>query len=107
MTKDYVVIRRTRIPLYSLNTLVIGSGAASLNAAVRLHEFGQTDIAIATDRFGGGTSRNAGSDKQTYYKLSLAGAEPDSPLRMAEDLFAGGSMHGDIALCEALGSVQA
>ena len=107
MTKDHVVIRGARIPVYSLNTLVIGSGAASLNAAVRLHEFGQTDIAVATDRFGGGTSRNAGSDKQTYYKLSLAGAEPDSPRRMAEDLFSGGCMHGDIALCEALGSVQA
>lgn len=107
MTKGHVIIRGTRLPLYSLNTLVIGSGAASLNAAVRLHEFGQTDVAVATDRFGGGTSRNAGSDKQTYYKLSLAGSEPDSPLRMAEDLFAGGCMHGDIALCEALGSVQA
>jgi len=107
MTKGHVSIRGARLPLYSLNTLIIGSGAASLNAAVRLHEFGQTDIAVATERFGGGTSRNAGSDKQTYYKLSLAGSEPDSPRRMAEDLFAGGSMHGDIALCEALGSVQA
>ncbi len=59
--------------IVSLNTVVIGSGAAGLNAAVRLHEFGQTDLAIVTDRFGAGTSANSGSDKQTYYKLSLAG----------------------------------
>ena len=32
---------------------------------------------------------------------------PDSPRLLAEDLFAGGSMHGDIALCEAQHSAQA
>jgi len=93
--------------IVSLNTVVIGSGAAGLNAAVRLHEFGQTDVAIVTDRFGAGTSANSGSDKQTYYKLSLAGDEPDSAFDMARDLAAGGSMHGDIALAEAQGSLEA
>ena len=93
--------------IVSLNTLVIGSGAAGLNAAVRLHEYGQTDIAIITDRFGAGTSANSGSDKQTYYKLSLAGDLPDSAVDMARDLAAGGSMHGDIALAEAQGSLEA
>ena len=93
--------------LYSLNTLIIGSGAASLNAAVNLFEQGQKDIAIATDLWGGGTSHNTGSDKQTYYKLSLAGYQPDSPMHMAKDLFRGGCMHGDIALCEAQNSAQA
>ena len=92
---------------YSLNTLIVGSGAAALNAAVRLWDLGQRDIAVATEDFGGGTSNNAGSDKQTYYKLSLAGDRPDSPFEMARDLFAGGGMHGDIALCEALGSAAA
>jgi len=94
-------------PLVSLNTLIIGSGAAALNTAVRLHERGQRDIAVATEEFGGGTSNNAGSDKQTYYKLSLAGDRPDSPREMARDLFKGGCMHGDIALCEAQGSAEA
>ena len=93
--------------IVSLNTVVIGSGAAGLNAAVRLHEFGQTDVAIVTDRFGAGTSANSGSDKQTYYKLSLAGDVPDSAFDMARDLAAGGSMHGDIALAEAQGSLEA
>jgi succinate dehydrogenase/fumarate reductase flavoprotein subunit len=95
------------IPVYSLNTLVIGSGAAGLNAAVRLHACGQTDVAIVTDRFGAGASAESGSDKQTYYKLSLAGDVPDSAFDMARDLAAGGSMHGDIALAEAQGSLEA
>ena len=97
----------TPLQIHSMNTLVVGSGAAALNAAVALHDRGQHDIAIVTECWGGGTSANAGSDKQTYYKLSLAGDEPDSPRRLAEDLFAGGSMHGDIALCEAQHSAQA
>jgi succinate dehydrogenase/fumarate reductase flavoprotein subunit len=107
MTTSRATIGGRSYPLHSLNTIVIGSGAAGLNAAVRLHEYGQTDVAVVTDRFGAGTSANAGSDKQTYYKLSLAGDRPDSPVDMARDLAAGGSMHGDIALAEAQGSVEA
>ncbi len=95
------------ISYYRTNTLVIGSGAASLNAAVNLHSMGQKDILIATSEWGGGTSNNAGSDKQTYYKLSLAGSKPDSVSEMARDLFEGKCVHGDIALCEAQGSVRA
>ena len=107
MKKTTIEISGVRFPLYSLNTLIIGSGAAALNAAVNLFEFGQKDIAVATERWGGGTSNNAGSDKQTYYKLSLSGDVTDSPLEMARDLFNGGCMHGDIALCEAQNSAQA
>ena len=95
------------VKYYSLNTLIIGSGAASLNSAVTLDSLGQKDIIIATTKWGAGTSNNAGSDKQTYYKLSLCGSEPDSVRAMAKDLFNGRCMHGDIALCEAQGSVQA
>lgn len=107
MKKNDIKIEGVRLPVYSLNTLIIGSGAAALNAAVSLHEQGVSDTAIATDNWGGGTSRNAGSDKQTYYKLSLAGELPDSAFQLAEDLFAGGSMHGDIALVEAQNSLRA
>ena len=107
MKKSTIMINGIAFPLYSLNTLIIGSGAAALNAAVSLHRYGQKNIAVATDLWGGGTSNNAGSDKQTYYKLSLAGVSADSPQLMAEDLFRGGCMHGDIALCEALNSAQA
>lgn len=94
------------IAVHEVNTLIIGSGAASLNAALSLHRFGVDDIVIVTSEWGGGTSNNAGSDKQTYYKLSLSGMEPDSVYTMAGDLFKGRCMHGDIALCEAQGSIQ-
>ncbi len=107
MKKEIIDIDGVKFPVYSLNTLIIGSGAAGLNAAIHLWERGQKNIAIATDCWGGGTSNNAGSDKQTYYKLSLATESPDSPYHMAQDLFEGGCMHGDIALCEAQNSLEA
>jgi succinate dehydrogenase/fumarate reductase flavoprotein subunit len=107
MKKEIIDMDGVKFPVYSLNTLIIGSGAAGLNAAIHLWERGQKDIAIATDCWGGGTSNNAGSDKQTYYKISLSSESPDSPLQMAQDLFAGGCMHGDIALCEAQNSLEA
>ena len=107
MESSRIVAGKFNITCYHINTLIIGSGAASLNAAVSLHSMGQEDLIIASSQWGGGTSRNAGSDKQTYYKLSLCGDEPDSVAAMAKDLFAGKCMHGDIALCEAQGSVQA
>jgi succinate dehydrogenase / fumarate reductase flavoprotein subunit len=107
MESEKILYKGYDIECYSINTLVIGSGVASLNAAVNLHKMGQENILIATSMWGGGTSNNAGSDKQTYYKLSLCGEEPDSVVEMAKDLFNGRCMHGDIALCEAQGSVQA
>src|SRR5271157_4872275 len=77
------------IPVFKARAAVIGSGAAGLNAAVHLAGAGLSPdkIAIITDSWGGGTSCNAGSDKQTYYKLSLAGTGMDSPVAMARDLF--------------------
>ena len=87
--------------IFSFNTVVVGSGAAGLNAADRLYDFGQHDVAIVTEGINMGTSRNTGSDKQTYYKLTLAGGEADSVLDLARTLYDGGCMHGDLALCEA------
>jgi len=107
MENELIHIDGFEIRCISVNTLIIGSGAAALNAAVSLHSFGQHDLVIATSKWGGGTSNNAGSDKQTYYKLSLSGTQPDSVPEMAADLFNGRCMHGDIALCEAQGSVRA
>lgn len=86
------------------HTLILGTGAASLCAAIRLYRSGIEDLLIVTDNLLGGTSRNTGSDKQTYYKLSDSTETPDSPYSMAKALYGGGSMHGDIALAEALGS---
>lgn len=90
----------------SIRHIVIGSGAAGFGAAARLHQLGERDLAIVTENISAGTSRNTGSDKQTYYKLSLAGADADSILNMAQDLFAGQCVDGDLALCEAALSAQ-
>ena len=92
--------------IFSFNTIIVGSGAAGLNAADRLYDFGQKDVAIVTEGIDMGTSRNTGSDKQTYYKMTLAGGEADSLYEMARTLFDGGCMHGDLALCEAALSVR-
>ena len=78
------------------NTLVLGAGAAGLNAADELKRLG-VDVLLLCDDFQAGTSRNAGSDKQTYYKLGLSGAGGESVQAMAESFFAGGGMHGDHA----------
>lgn len=91
----------------SFQTIIVGSGAAGLNAAIMLYNKGIRDIAIITEGLKCGTSRNTGSDKQTYYKLTTSGSEPDSVRRMAEALFAGGCMDGDIALAEAAVSTRA
>lgn len=101
MKKEIINIDNQNIDVYSLNTVVVGSGAAGFNAADRLYNFGQKDIAIVTEGIKMGTSRNTGSDKQTYYKLTLGGKDQDSVFEMAETLFSGGSMDGDIAMVEA------
>ncbi|UCF34862.1 MAG: FAD-binding protein, partial [Phycisphaerales bacterium] len=107
ITREEIQIDGVAFPVHSMNTLIIGSGAAGLNAALQLVRNGQRDVAILTERYGAGASFNAGSDKQTYYRLALAGKGVDSPRLLAEDLYRGGSMHGDIALCEAQHSAQA
>ena len=89
----------------SFECIVVGTGAAGYNAACRLKQQGK-DVAIITEGVLTGTSRNTGSDKQTYYKLTLSGDTRDSVQLMAENLFAGGSTDGDNALCEAALSVR-
>lgn len=94
------------VPAYSFATIVVGSGAAGLNAADLLGAAGNP-VAVVTEGLKMGTSRNTGSDKQTYYKLTLSDSTPDSVGDMAESLFDGGSVDGDLALCEAAGSTRA
>jgi succinate dehydrogenase/fumarate reductase flavoprotein subunit len=86
-------------------TAVIGSGCAGLNAADWLASLGERDFVLVTENRLSGTSRNTGSDKQTYYKLSLAGDEADSVGDLARTLKQE-DVDGDIALCEAAGSAQ-
>lgn len=89
---------------YTYDTVIVGSGAAAYNAACTLKTGGYDNIVIVTENRLWGTSRNAGSDKQTYYKLDLTGG--DSAEKMAQALFSGGSVNGDTALAEAAGSAR-
>lgn len=90
--------------MLQFNTVIIGSGAAGYAAADRLLSFGVKNIALLTVGRTAGTSRNAGSDKQTYYKMSCT--DEDSPLKTADALSFGGGMHRDTAFAEAANSVR-
>ena len=97
------------IPVRSYDAIVVGSGAAGYGCAVSLARGGGENIKICIVTEGRlmGTSRNTGSDKQTYYKMSAVADCDDNARAMALDLMAGGSMHGDIAYVEAIGSLRA
>lgn len=101
------MLDRLEFPIHSVETLVLGTGAAGLNAALQLRRKGHDDLILLTDSLTRGTSANTGSDKQTYYKLGVYGNENDSPERMAQSLFQGGAMDGDIALIESALSLRA
>lgn len=98
-----IIIGCYSVPVYSAEAVIVGSGAAALNAALCCH--GKISTVVVTEGMKMGTSRNTGSDKQTYYKLSTGLSTPDCAADMAEDYLRGGSMHGDIALTEAAGSL--
>ncbi|MBQ0101562.1 MAG: FAD-binding protein [Firmicutes bacterium] len=92
--------------IYNYDVIVIGTGAAGYNAACRIQQDGRRKVAIVTEGVNCGTSRNTGSDKQTYYKLGLGGDSPDSVRAMAKTLLDGGAGDGDNARGEAALSVR-
>lgn len=89
------------VPVVTAQTVVVGTGSAGYCAADRLVQMGHDDVVMVADKIGAGASRNAGSDKQTYYKLTLSGGDDDSVREMAQTLYSGGAMDGDNALAEA------
>lgn len=91
------------LPVREYDAVIVGSGAAGFGCATSLYALGYKNIAIVTEGRNMGTSRNTGSDKQTYYKLS----ETDDVQSMAHDMMSGGSMHGDLALVESTCSTRA
>lgn len=86
------------------DVLIIGSGAAAYKTADELLRRGVEDVLVVSTALSDGTSRNAGSDKQTYYKPDLS--RPDDADAMARDLFGGGATDGDRARLEASLSTQ-
>lgn len=101
MEQTTLCLEGKQLPLFSCQTAVVGSGAAGYHAAIRLKRLGVKDTLLVTEGRLCGTSRNTGSDKQTYYKLNLSGDMADSPADMARELFAGKCVDGDHALVEA------
>lgn len=95
------------IPVERCGFLCVGSGAAAWNGAHLAVMAGLDPVYLVTEGVCMGTSRNTGSDKQTYYKQSTAALRSDSALEMAEDYFSCGAMHGDLCLTEACGSLAA
>ncbi len=92
---------RWEVSIRKTGTVVMGSGAAGLCTAKRLNDLGERDVVILTNGLMMGTSRNTGSDKQTYYKLNVSGSNQDSVYDVAKTLFDAGAADGDIALTEA------
>ncbi len=88
------------------DAIIIGSGAAAYGAADWLFKENIADIALITENRLGGTSRNTGSDKQTYYKLSMDGFVPDSPYKMACDIFQAGCCDGEKMYLQAVNSTR-
>jgi succinate dehydrogenase/fumarate reductase flavoprotein subunit len=104
MEQSRLVIGGAGVTVISCSCVIAGSGASGFNAADTLLRERVKDLVMVTEDVNAGASRNTGSDKQTYYKLSLSGDAGDSVRALAETLFAGGAMDGDLALCEAASS---
>jgi len=111
---ESVKIGKQRVIIHRYNTIIVGAGAAGMNAAVHLYEFftqkgirdAQSRIAVVTAGVSLGASRMSGSDKQTYYKMGTSPDVPDSALEFAKTLTAAGCCHGDLALAESIGSLR-
>ncbi len=102
------------VTIHKYNTVVIGAGAAGMNAAKKLYEYmdqkgisgPQDKIAVVTAGLPLGASRMSGSDKQTYYKMGTSPDIADSAESFAKSLTAAGCCHGDLALAEGIGSLR-
>jgi len=88
------------------DAIIIGSGAAAYSAADWLFKKNIKNIAILTENRLSGTSRNTGSDKQTYYKLSMDGKYPDSAYKMATDICESGCTDGEKMYLQAVNSIR-
>lgn len=101
-------------PVVTVNTVIVGSGAAALNCAEHLFRFFQEQgeerpedlLCVVTTGLGAGASHCSGSDKQTYYRLGVQGSVPDTPADFAATLAQGGCMDGDVALIEGENSLR-
>ncbi|EQA2014696.1 FAD-binding protein [Escherichia coli] len=99
-----VTVEDVDYPIWQVDALVVGSGAAGLRAAVELKRR-QQNVLIATAGLYMGTSACSGSDKQTLFTAATAG-NGDNFTKLAEALASGGAMDHDTAYVEAVGSLH-
>ena len=74
--KEMMAARGFSMPAHRCETLVLGSGAAGLRAAVELKRR-DVDVVVASQSAFGGTSACSGSDKQTLHTANGAGRGDD------------------------------
>ena len=100
-----VMVKDHRVPVNACGTVIVGSGAAGLRAAVEVKRRG-TDVVVISQSAWGGTSACSGSDKQTLHTATTSNRGDDFK-EMARAILAGGAMDEDTAYVEAIGSVRA
>jgi succinate dehydrogenase/fumarate reductase flavoprotein subunit len=93
------------IPVFRSGSIVIGSGAAGLRAAVEMKRR-DVDVTVISQSAWGGTSACSGSDKQTLHTANTKD-QGDNYQDMAASIRAGGAMDEDTAYIEAVGSIRA
>lgn len=102
---NFVRVRGHHVPVHTCGTVIMGSGAAGLRAAVELKRRGN-DVVVISQSAWGGTSACSGSDKQTLHTANTSD-RGDNFKDMARAIRAGGAMDEDTAYVEAVGSVRA
>lgn len=102
---NFVRVRGHHVPVHTCGTVIMGSGAAGLRAAVELKRRGNNVVVISQSAWGG-TSACSGSDKQTLHTANTSD-RGDNFKDMARAIRAGGAMDEDTAYVEAVGSVRA
>lgn len=100
-----IEVAGNQLSYFQAGTVIVGSGAAGLRAAIELKRLGE-DVLVITSQAHGGTSACSGSDKQTLHTAGTSNRGDDFS-KLAQDLGAGGCMDGDSAYIEAVGSIAA
>lgn len=102
---DHMTLAGIDIPVFRCGSLVIGSGAAGLRAAVEMKRR-RVDVTLISQSAWGGTSACSGSDKQTLHTANTKD-QGDNFQAMAQAIRSGGAMDEDTAYIEAVGSIRA
>ncbi|MDD7985356.1 FAD-binding protein [Lentisphaera marina] len=103
--KEIVEIAGMQVPIYTTSSLVLGSGAAGLRAAVELKRK-NIDVTVASSSMFGGTSACSGSDKQTLHTAGTSNRGDDF-VKLGQDISSGGGMDKDTAYIEGVDSLRA